>query len=87
MPVLALTATALPKVVKAICVGLELFDPVEIISSPERVNIKYTLIRTKSDDKDRYFQNLISDLKNQRESTDKVLIYVANMKHGSDINK
>lgn len=79
VPVVALTATASKKDVKAIKASLNLKNPLEVIGNPNRANIFYEKCFRKGDDVD-FFENILEpiahDLKEKKVNYPTTIMYL-----------
>ena len=73
-PVLALTATATQNVYETVCKNLCMKEPVVIAKSPNKPNIRYSVVRV-SRDLDKSFGWLIDQLKTKRHNLDRVIVF------------
>ena len=73
VPVLALTATATKDVRNSIVKSLALDCPKIISSTPERKNIRYTVIKVTTRDPKNFLDHIIKDLKENGTSSEKIL--------------
>ena len=89
VPWVALTATALPVVQKEIIQNLAMKNPILCLDVPNNNNnnIMYSIVGTKTRDKERHFKWLVDELLELRENTKKILIYVYRLKDGAEINR
>ena len=74
MPFMALTATATKAVTSEIIKNLEPKEPVKIMESPERDNIKYSVYKLETDNLLHIFRPLIEMLKSGCNSTERTVI-------------
>jgi ATP-dependent DNA helicase RecQ len=75
VPVVVLTATATPEVEKQIRENLQMNDVTRIVSPPDRPNIRYSVVKMKTDDVDQNFSWLIQELLKQGYSSRRVIIF------------
>ena len=75
IPYVAMTATATKTTTATIIRNLELRNPVQIIQSPHRANIHYSVIRMEHDNIEEIFKPLIEDLKANRYNTERTIIF------------
>ena len=72
--VMALTATATKQTRKDLCKSLCLLNPVMILESPEKSNIVYAVLK-KVADIEETFVSLAEEIRKNRRSTDKTIIF------------
>ena len=80
IPMIALTATATKNTREFIIKDLCLTKPLLICSSPEKVNVKYYLIKTQIDSVELIFSDVLSDLTRNGINAKRTLVFCRRMK-------
>ena len=81
IPFMALTATATKAVTSEIVKNLELKEPMKIMESPERDNIRYSVYKLENDNLHQIFRPLIEMLKSGCNSTERTVIFCQRLSH------
>ena len=82
IPFMALTATATKYVISEIIKNLELKEPVKIMESHERDDIKYSVYILETDNLHHIFRPLIEMLKSGCNSTERTVIFCLRLSRG-----
>eukprot|EP00794_Sanderia_malayensis_P008486 gene8486-9392_t len=80
IPYLAMKATATKETTTRLIRNLEMKNPLQIIKSPHRGNIHYSVIRLQHDNIEEIFQPVIDDLKANRYNTQRCIIFCQRLK-------
>ena len=81
IPFMALTATATSDVSADIIKNLEMRSPLMIVESPERRNIKYSIIKMSKDNPKDLINPFIDDLRENGDNVDRTIIFCQRLTH------